>query len=190
MRFPLLVISLFVPAVASASNAKGSEGGSMAFAVLQMLASLAVVIGVIYLLYYLSTRWFGGFAAMKGRTGRIKIIETRYLAPKRSLMIVKVAGEYLLLGSGNEGVQLLKKLECGEGLETEREASPATPSPELFRQKLDDFLGKMRSRVADMKHSDFSIKERWTPGDEAPHLTVEQLLQQLESGNGGSLERR
>jgi len=65
MRVLAVLVSLGVPACASAASGKGLEGGSMTGAVFQMFASLAVVIGIIYLLYYVSNRWFKGMAGGK-----------------------------------------------------------------------------------------------------------------------------
>jgi flagellar protein FliO/FliZ len=114
----------------------------MTGAVLQMFASLAVVVGIIYLLYYASNRWFKGLAMGKGGSGLIRIVETKYLAPKRSLLIVEVAGEYLLLGNSGDGMSLIKKLELDE------DTIPAAPgianeqTPEVFLKKFDGMLDK------------------------------------------------
>ncbi|HEX9023551.1 MAG TPA: flagellar biosynthetic protein FliO [Geobacteraceae bacterium] len=177
---------LCVPAVARAAGGRGGEGGSMTVAVFQMLASLAIVIGIIYLLYYLSTRWFRGMAGGKGRSGRIRVIETRYLAPKRSLLIVEVGGEYLLLGSGNEGVQLIKKLENGEGLDAEGVPNPFQPAPEAIRRKFDDLLGKVRERMAGMGKNDAIPENFGFPADESGLLTVEEMIARIQGGSGAA----
>ncbi len=173
-----------IPAVARAAEGKGGEGGSMAVAAFQMLASLAIVIGIIYLLYYLSTRWFRGMAGGKARSGRIRVVETRYLAPKRSLLIVEVGGEYLLLGSGNEGVQLIKKLENGEVFDAESfQTNPFQPAPEAIRRKFDDLLGKVRERVAGMRKSDATPENISFTANESGLLTVEEMIERIQGGS-------
>ncbi|HTP63781.1 MAG TPA: flagellar biosynthetic protein FliO [Geobacteraceae bacterium] len=185
MRGIALLASLLVPAVARAAGGRGEEGGSMAMAVFQMLASLAIVIGIIYLLYYLSTRWFRGFTGGRQLAGRIRVIETRYLAPKRSLIVVEVGGEYLLLGSSSDGVQLIKKLENGQVFATENVPSAFRPSPELFRRKFDDLLGKVHERLGAMKRTDFTAARIWSTDDTPGLLTVEQMIERVQAGKVG-----
>lgn len=126
----------------------------MAGAILQMIASLAVVIGMIFLLYYIYNRWFKGMAGGRSGSGRIRVVETRYLAPKRSLMLVEVAGEYLLLGNGSEGVRLIKKLEFADEFHAHNASSPPQPIPEPFRQQFDNLLEKARAGYQELVNSD------------------------------------
>jgi flagellar protein FliO/FliZ len=157
MRVPAVMVSLCSPAIACAASQKGIEGGSMAGAILQMMASLAVVIGIIFLLYYISNRWFKGMAGGRGGSGRIRVVETRYLAPKRSLMLVEVAGEYLLLGNGSEGVRLIKKLEFADEFHAHNLSLPPEPTPEPFRQQFDSLLEKARAGYQELVNSDLMI---------------------------------
>ena len=158
MRLTAVAVFLCSPAVASAASPKGNEGGSMAVAVLQMMASLAVVIGIIYLLYYISNRWFKGIGGGKADPGHIRIVETRHLAPKKSLMIIEVAGEYLLLDNGSEGMRLIKKLENGDELAADKTAMPLQSIPEVFRMKIDSVMEKARDGFHDAIESNFVIK--------------------------------
>jgi len=156
MRAMAVLVSLGFPAIACAASGKGLEGGSMTGAVFQMFASLAIVIGVIYLLYYVSNRWFKGMAGGRAGSGLIRVVETRYLGPKRSLMIVEVAGEYLLLGNGSEGVHLIKKLESGDEFEScNLDSSPQT-NPEAFLKKFDGMLGKALTGLQTVINSDMA----------------------------------
>jgi flagellar protein FliO/FliZ len=156
MRATAVLVSLVFPAVACAASGKGLEGGSMTGAVFQMFASLAIVIGVIYLLYYVSNRWFKGMAGGRAGAGLIRVVETRYLGPKRSLMIVEVAGEYLLLGNGSEGVQLIKKLETGDEFDSCNLDSPPQTTPEAFLKKFDGMLGKALTGLQAVINSDMA----------------------------------
>jgi flagellar protein FliO/FliZ len=130
----------------------------MAVAVLQMTASLAVVIGIIYLLYYISNRWFKGIGGGKADSGHIRVVETRYLAPKKSLMIIEVAGEFLLLDNGSEGTRLIKKLENGNDLAAYNNAAPHQPIPEIFRKKFDGMMEKAGDVLHEVIESSFVIK--------------------------------
>ena len=158
MRAKAVLLSLGFPAVACAASGKGLEGGSMAGAVFQMLASLAVVIGVIYILYYVSNRWFKGMVGGRAGSGLIRVVETRYMGPKRSLMIVEVAGEYLLLGNGSEGMRLIKKLETGDEFDScTLDATPQT-TPEAFLKKFDGMLEKALTGLQAVINSDMAKK--------------------------------
>jgi flagellar protein FliO/FliZ len=156
MRAVAVLVSLGVPACASAASGKGLEGGSMTGAVFQMFASLALVIGIIYLLYYVSNRWFKGMPGGKAGSGLIRVVETRYMGPKRSLMIVEVAGEYLLLGNGSEGMQLIKKLDAGDEYDSCNLGSPPQTTPEAFLKKFDGLLGKSLTGLQAVINSDMA----------------------------------
>jgi flagellar protein FliO/FliZ len=180
MKISAVAVCLFTPAAACAAGGKSGEGESMTAAVFQMMASLAVVLGIIYLLYYVLSRWFKGVAVGKTRSGHIRIVETRYLAPKRSLLIVEVGGEYLLLGNGSEGVQLIKKLENGDEFVTDKAASLPVQVPEVLRKTFDDLLNKMREGLASVKKSDFAINKIWSGRDQVEPMTVEQMIEQMQ----------
>lgn len=180
MRIPAVSVSLCAPTIACAAGGKSGGGESMVTAVFQMMASLAVVLGIIYLLYYICTRWFKGIAVGKTRSGLIRIVETRHLAPKRQLMIVEVGGEYLLLGNGNEGVHLIKKLENGDAFAAHNDASPPRPAPEVFRKTFDDLLKKMQGGFAVVKRNDFALKKIWSAENQVEPITVEQMIEQMQ----------
>jgi flagellar protein FliO/FliZ len=189
MKISAVAVYLCAPAVACAAGGKNGEGESMTAAVFQMMASLAVVLGIIYLLYYVFSRWFKGVGMGKTRSGHIRVVETRYLAPKRSLMIVEVGGEYLLLGNGSEGVQLIKKLENGDEFGAQNAASPSRPAPEVFRKTFDDLLKKMRGGFSGVKRSDFAINKIWPARDQVEPITVEQMIEQMQPKKSRSVSR-
>ncbi len=93
------------------------EGAGLLWGVLQMLAALAVVVGLILLFYYVSNRWLNSGMSVSGTQRYIRLIETRFLAPKKSLFLVEVGGEYLLLGSSAEGLQFIKQVDMLEEIE-------------------------------------------------------------------------
>jgi flagellar protein FliO/FliZ len=180
MKISAVAACLFTPAVACAAAGKSGEGESMTAAVFQMMASLALVLGIIYLIYYVFNRWFKGIGMGKMRSGHIRVVETRYLAPKRSLMIVEVGGEYLLLGSGSEGMQLIKKLENGDEFGAHDAASTPRLSPEVFRKTFDDLLEKMRGGFPGLKRNETASNNLWSGLDQVEPVTVEQMIEQMQ----------
>jgi flagellar protein FliO/FliZ len=107
-----------------------------------MLASLAIVIGLILLFHHLSKKWIKG--GLPGSTSQkyIRVVETRFLAPKKSLLLVEVAGEYLLVGSCGDNVTLIKEIKMIEEVEVVGELSPSG-----FRETFQDKLKGFASRV-------------------------------------------
>ena len=85
---------------------------------LQMLAALAIVVGLILVTWYFSGKLMrrlpGGQQLL---SKHIRILETRYLGPKKSLLLVEVGGKYLLLSSGDTGLRLITQIEMLEEIE-------------------------------------------------------------------------
>jgi len=84
------------------------EEPSLLASSLKMLAALAVVIGILLLLYAASRKGFG--ILPKKRDGSIKILETRPLGGKKFLCLVSVRGQDMLLGISNERIENLAAL--------------------------------------------------------------------------------
>ena len=121
---------LLLPAVAGASG-----GPDLAGSLAQMVGSLVLVIGIILILYYLAGRFLklpqGGTASRY-----IRVVETRHLGPKKSLVLVEVAGEYLLLSNTGDGVSFIKQVEMVEEIEVVEERRYATLIPAGLRDRL------------------------------------------------------
>jgi flagellar protein FliO/FliZ len=119
-------------------SAAGGEQGdfSLATSLVQMVASLALVVGVILLFYYFASRWFKVLPGNSGGGGYIRLVETRYLAPKKSLMLVEVGGEYLLLSSYGDGVRLIKQIDMIEEIEVLEERGTVMLLPAKIRDRI------------------------------------------------------
>jgi len=134
--FPVLPV-LCLPGAAYAAEGTGSGGFSFVSGFFQMVASLSIVVGLIFLAYYLTNRFLKGSLVNKSVPRYIRVVESRFLAPKKSLMLVEVGGEYLLLGSTDSGLSLLKQVDMLETIEIVEELSatkkPAASFPDGFR---------------------------------------------------------
>lgn len=109
--------------VLAAQPALAGDGFGMATSVVQMLASLLLVVGIILVLYYLAGRFLK--LPQTGASRYIRIVETKHLGPKKSLVLVEVSGEYLLLANSGEGLALIKQVEMLEEIEVlEEHAAP------------------------------------------------------------------
>jgi len=85
---------------------KASEEGSALFRVI-LIISMMGVLGTgayIYLRKYSKTN----FAA--GKNNEIKVLTQHYLGPKKSLAIIRVAGESILVGITDQNINMIKSL--------------------------------------------------------------------------------
>lgn len=91
-----------------------------------MLLKMCLALGVICAAAYLALR-FGlrRFLPQNQQDGPISVLTRFPLEPRRSLMVVRVAGRHLLLSSTEAGVHLLTEL----GEEEASAFDPAAPSP-------------------------------------------------------------
>lgn len=106
MKKALIISIILMPAHAFAGD-WGSEG--MLPAGLKLVGAMIIILGLVLLLYYISRKGFSFLPAAK--TGAIKLIEMRYLMPKKALCLVEVRGKELLLGIGNDRIELISRLE-------------------------------------------------------------------------------
>lgn len=132
MRGSAPILAVCLTGTAFAGDAAGGGAFSLAGSVLQMLAALAVVVGMIFLFRHLANRFLGGGTVRGGVPRYIRVVESRFLAPKKSLMLVEVGGEYLLLGSTGEGISLIKQIDMLENIQVVEDLSAtARPAADL-----------------------------------------------------------
>jgi flagellar protein FliO/FliZ len=106
MKTRLLSILLLAPSLVLAADKPGDV--SLLTPALKIIAALAVICGLLLLIYAASRKGFGFLP--KQREGAIKILETKPLGGKKFLCLVSVRGEELLLGMSNERIECLSKL--------------------------------------------------------------------------------
>lgn len=138
---------LLTPVSAVAADTAGNADFSLAAGFLQMLASLALVIGVIFVVYYISCRWLKITPTARGVSRYIRVVETRFLAPKKSLLLVEVSGEYLLLSNSGDGLQLVKQIDMLEEIEVVEERPRAAQVSAQVRDRLAALTAGVPSRL-------------------------------------------
>jgi flagellar protein FliO/FliZ len=109
----------------SLACAEGTSGQEFSFfsSFVQMIAALSVVIGLILVTRHFSDRFLGGGTAPRFASRHIRLLETRPIAPKKSLVLIEVGGEYLLLANTENRLTLLKKVDLIEEIEVIEEAA-------------------------------------------------------------------
>jgi len=112
---------LFLPTLASAADNSGQEFSFLA-SFLQMIAALALVVGLILITWHFSSKLMNGLPVGRQLLSKhIRLIETRYLGPKKSLILIEVGGEYLLLSNSETGLTLIKQINMLEEIEVMEE---------------------------------------------------------------------
>jgi flagellar protein FliO/FliZ len=146
MKFLAGLLAAAVPGAAFAGDQGSAAGFSLAGGIFQMLASLAIVVGVIILFRHFANRLLKGGLSERSAPSYIRVVENRFLAPKKSLMLVEVGGEYLLLGSTGDGINLIKQIDMLESIEVVEDlAQPPRPAfsvPDTLR----NLSGLLRKR--------------------------------------------
>jgi flagellar protein FliO/FliZ len=106
-----------LPSIAVAAESGGQEFSFLS-SFLQMIAALALVVGLILVTWHYSGKMLKGFPVGQQLLSKhIRLVETRYLGPKKSLLLVEVGGEYLLLASSEAGLTLVKQIDMLEEIE-------------------------------------------------------------------------
>jgi flagellar protein FliO/FliZ len=123
VKHAVSALLLFLPSIVCAGDSSVQEFSFLA-GFLQMIAALALVVGLILVTWYYSGKLMrrlpiGQHLAPK----HIRLVETRYLGPKKALLLIEVGGEYLLLSSSDNGLTLIKQINMLEDIEVIEEKS-------------------------------------------------------------------
>lgn len=88
------------------SPKKASEEGSPIFRVILIVSMMGLLGTGAYI--YVRKNSKVGFAA--GKNNEIKVLTQHYLGPKKSLAIIRVAGESILIGVTDQNINMIKSL--------------------------------------------------------------------------------
>lgn len=88
------------------SPKKASEEGSPIFRVILIISMMGLLGTGAYI--YVRKNSKVGFAA--GKNNEIKVLTQHYLGPKKSLAIIRVAGESILIGVTDQNINMIKSL--------------------------------------------------------------------------------
>ena len=77
--------------------------------IIRMAGALALILGLMFLIVFFLKKW-GGITS-RSSAGYIHVVENRALLPKRHVSLIKVAGSYFLIGSTEQGMSLLGRME-------------------------------------------------------------------------------
>ena len=130
MKGAVSALLLILPTLACAESTPSREFSFLS-SFLQMIAALTIVVGLILVTRHFSGKLMGGVGAPRFASKHIRLVETRPIAPRKSLILIEVGGEYLLLASTEERLTLLKQVDLLEEIEVIEETGGSRP--DFFR---------------------------------------------------------
>ena len=116
---------------------------------IRFIVFIFIIIGLLYGVFYLFKKGFfkkGNVGFLKNNEG-VTILSTTYLGPKKNLLVVKVYDQVLLLGSSEQGVNLITEL---KDTNTVIKSGEVSLSGSNFDMNLDE---------ASKNSKDFKLKE-------------------------------
>ncbi len=109
---------------------------------LQMLVALMVMGGVLAIVLYLSRR-LQRYRFDGQPSNFIRVLETRYLAVKKSVTLVEIPGAVLVIGISDNDLCLLDKITDPQYLR-QFEPDQAAPAPTSFSEQLHKVMRRLR----------------------------------------------
>lgn len=121
----------------TAPSAPPVEDMSLGWTLVRTLLVLGIVVALIYLsLNFGLRRLMGLRGPAGGGVSLVTLLERLPLDQKRALFVVKAAGDYLLIGGGEQELSLIAKLDPEEVERVVRERPSPTVTSSPFLQKL------------------------------------------------------
>jgi flagellar protein FliO/FliZ len=119
--------------------------------ILKMLSALALVLGLMVVAMYFLRKFMNKTGGGVETDELVKIVSTRYLGPKSSIVILDVLGRVVVVGVTNQQISLLTEIDDRESLDRlktlrgRRAQSPALMDQlTLYKRKLKalSFMGR------------------------------------------------
>lgn len=76
----------------------------------KMIMTLSLVLGLIFILFFGFKKYVLKNTIFGGSGRQVKVVSTNYLAPKKNISLVEIAGEILVLGISDQNISLLTKI--------------------------------------------------------------------------------
>ena len=125
----------------------------------KMFYMLLIVLGMMFSALYLFKRfvWKGNLFA--GTEKAVNVLSTGYLGPKKSIALVEVAGEVLVLGIANDNISLLSNIKDEEKIERIKNSDNSKPVRSSVAQKCDSYRSTKNSAVGEKKNFSDHLQE-------------------------------
>lgn len=107
---------------------------SAAGMLIRTLGVLGLTVALIYVTLHLGARKLLGLAG--GKPGLVRVVERIPLEPRKTLYLVEVAGQFLLVGASDQGLTSIGPLDS-ERLRAAQSAATGAAAPSSFASRLD-----------------------------------------------------
>jgi flagellar biosynthetic protein FliO len=117
---------------------------------LKMASTLGLVLGLMFVIFHLFKKFGLKNSVFGGEGSPIKVLSTGFLAPRKSIALVEVVGDVLVIGISNDQISLLGNVQDPEKIEQikntlhkkGRKRKPATPAPKPNDEVMPPQAGK------------------------------------------------
>jgi len=109
---------------------------------IKTFSTLFILLAVILFGLYLVKRFWPKGAGLMGGDQWIKVITTTYLAPKKMISLVEVAGEILVLGHTDSQITMLTKVANQQTIQHLKSSQKGKGMGSSFYQQLKDLVDK------------------------------------------------
>jgi flagellar biogenesis protein FliO len=150
------------------STGPAAQAPSLLPTLLNVAFSLAFVVGLVYVAYWLLLKWRNrqGAPAGESKVGLIKVLEKHHIDGRHLVAAVELGDEVLFLGLGNE-VTVLSRIQDPEAVERLKQMAPLPADFLGFKEQLARVGLKMK-------------REEWGQAKQALHTQAEELKEQME----------
>lgn len=152
--------------------AQQASAPSLLPTLLNVTFSLAFVVGLVYLAYWLLLRWRNrqGMPAGEERTGVIRVLEKHYIDANHGVAVVELGEEVFYLGLAND-ISLLGKVTDPEAVQRLRDQAPAPASFLGFQEQFSRAGAKLK-------------QEEWSKTKRTLKTQADELKQQIDRLRG------
>lgn len=150
------------------ASSPAAQAPSLLPTLLNVVFSLAFVIGLVYLAYWLLLKWRNrqGVGVGQAKVGLIKVLERHFIDGRHGVAVVEVGDEILTLGLG-EDVTLLARVQDPETVEKLRQMAPLPVDLMGFKEQLERVGVRLK-------------REEWGQTKAAVRNQADELKEQVE----------
>jgi flagellar biosynthetic protein FliO len=114
-------------------------------AMVKIFSALAIVIGIMVISLFVAKKVLRRTEGRCEGTDVIKILSTRYVGPKSSIMVVDVAGKVLVVGLSPQNLSLLTSIDDQQSIDRLRPSHGMAGKSSPFAQQLALYTGRLLS---------------------------------------------
>ena len=112
-----------------------SEDSGLFSASIKMVSTLGLVLGLMFVVFHLFKKFGLKNSVFGGEAKPIKVLSTGFLAPRKSIALVEVAGDVLIVGISNDQISLLGNVQDPVKIEQIKTNLPANNRESKAREK-------------------------------------------------------